>query len=421
MPKALKHDFPIGHLDYCQICGNKDLSLIIDLGHQAPCDSLVTSSQLNQPETTYPLKLYHCNQCGLVQINHVVDPKILFHPDYPYISGITQTLAINLLGIADRVINLLKLKKNSLVIDIGSNDGTLLQGFKQKGMRVLGIEATLIAKKAEENGIPTIQAFFNENLAKEISKKYGKAAVITATNMFAHIPNLGDFLRGVRTLLVDDGFFLSESHYLLDIIKTNQYDSIYHEHLRFYSLKSLIRLMKYYNFSIVDVERIPNYGGSIRVFSLKGNHKVSENVNAILTLEEKENLNNIQTYIKFRKKIFQSKIDLLNLLVKLNKEGKQVIGIGCPGRSSTLLNYCNIDSSLIAYISEQASSLKLGLFLPGKHIPIVDEKKMFEEQPEYALLLSWHYSKPIIEKLRMKGLKSKIILPLPEVKILYPI
>jgi len=412
------HDLKSGSIDFCQICGGKNLHDVIDLGHQPPCDSLLWPNQLNEPEKTYPLVFQFCNDCTLAQINHVVAPEELFFPDYPYRSGITQTLVDKLSTTALSTLKRFPLPKDSLAIDIGSNDGTVLQAFKNEGMRVLGIEATNIAKIANENGIETIQAFFDEELARQIVKSHGNAGAIAATNVFAHVSCLGSIMRGVKELLQDGGVFVTESHYLLDLIDTTQYDSIYHEHLRYYSLKSLINLFDQYDFTVTDVERIDNYGGSIRVFACKGNGlKVSKNVTNLLSEEENAGIYNIDVYEKFADKTRKVKMDLLSLVVKANAEGKKIVGIGCPGRSSTLMNYTGLDSSLIPYIAEQSTSLKLGLFLPGMHIPVLDEKLMFDEQPDYAIMLSWHYAEPIIKKLREKGLKSKIILPLPEVAI----
>jgi len=369
-------------------------------------------------EKTYPLRFLRCNNCGLAQIDYVVAPEELFYPDYPYRTGITETLAKNLQSTATKIVKNYKLAPETLAIDIGSNDGTLLQGFKSLGMKPLGVEPTNIAEIAIKNGIPTIQEFFTEAVAKSIREEYGQASAITAANMFAHITNLGDLLRGVRELLDDKGIFVTESHYLLDLIQTLQYDSIYHEHLKYYTLKPLKVLMEDYGFSIVDAERIPNYGGSIRVYAKKGQgHQMSERLHQLIQEEELAGLYNQQTYSEFREKVVRAKVDLQTLLLDLKKRGKRVVGIGCPGRSSTLLNYCNIDLDLMPYIAEQSSSLKLGLFLPGKHIPIVDESILFEENPDYVVMLSWHYAGPIIKKLREKGLKSKIIMPLPKVSI----
>lgn len=412
------HDLPIGSIDWCQVCNARELDLVLDLGHQPPCDSLLTTAQMSEPELIYPLRFLRCRHCGLVQIDHVVKPDVLFHPHYPYRSGITATLARNLQSTATTIIDTYGIKPGSLAMDIGSNDGTLLKGFKSRGMRVLGVEATNIAQIAIADGVDTVQSFFSDNLARSIVQSHGQAAAITATNMFAHVSNLGDLLRGVTRLLSEGGVFVTESHYLPDLLETAQYDSIYHEHLKFYSLRPLIQLMGYYGFTVTDAEKIPNYGGSIRVYSVKGRDlPTSARLNALLAEEDRAGIYSDSPYAAFAEKVRQSKLTLQRLLVELRQKGTPAPGIGCPGRSSTLLNYSNIDPDLMPYIAEQSTSLKLGLFLPGKHIPIVDEQRLFDEQPEFAVMLSWHYAEPIIRGLRAKGLKSKIIVPLPTVRV----
>jgi hypothetical protein len=414
----MNHDLPLGHLNGCQLCGAGDLELVLDLGHHAPCDSLLRSDQLLEAEKTYPLRLVRCVRCGLVQIDYVVAPEVLFHLEYPYRSGITATLAKHLESTAVSVIEKFGLERGSLVIDIGSNDGTALQAFKARGMRVLGIEPTNVAKIAVENGIPTIQEFFSETLGRQIRKEYGQAGAVIATNMFAHVQKLGELIRGVKHLLAGQGAFVTESHYLLDLIQTVQYDSIYHEHLKYYSVRPLKILLEHYDFTLADVERIRSYGGSIRAYAIKGiDHRVADRVGMLIQEEERAGLYAPEAYATFRERVIRSKLDLQALLLEIKRQGKRAVGIGCPGRSSTLLNYCNVDRDLMPYIAEQASSLKIGLFLPGKHIPIVDEKIMFDEGPEYGVMLSWHYADPIMAALRRKGFTGKFILPLPEVRV----
>lgn len=392
---------------------------IISLGHQAPCDSLLWPKQLNEPERTYPLNLMLCASCSLVQIDYAVAAEELFFPEYPYRSGITPALVSNLKKTGPTIVNRFNVPRNTLAVDIGSNDGTLLSGFKEADMKVLGVEPTNISRIANENGIETIQAFFYEGLAKNIIRTHGKAEVVTAANMFAHVSKLGSLIRGVETLLVEDGVFVTESHYLLDLIDTVQYDSIYHEHLKYYSVKSIAQLFSYYDFTVVDIDRIPNYGGSIRVYAQKGkNHPVGSSVTDLLKEEDRRGLYSEAIYADFASRIRKSKRQLQKLLVEALGRGERIVGIGSPGRAATLLSYCNIDVDTMSYIAEQSTSLKLGLFMPGSHVPIIDEKVMLEEQPEYAVVLSWHYWKPIVDKLRAKGLKSKIIIPLPEVRIL---
>lgn len=407
-----------GLVPHCQICRSKKFEPILDLGHNALCDSPLTRAQLDEGETRYPLRLVRCGDCGLIQIDYCVSPALLFHADYPYLSGITETLRNNLHGIARRAVEKLGLAPKGLVIDIGSNDGTLLEGFKNIGMRVLGVEATNIAKVANGKGIKTIQGFFNLNMAEKIVDDEGPACLVTATNIFAHVNHLGTLLRGIHHMLEPNGVFVSESHYLVDILETLQYDSIYHEHLRYYSLKPLILLFEQQGFTLIDAERIPNYGGSIRVYARKGlGHPVSADVKQLIALEEKMGIYQAETYRVFAGNVERNRRALRSLVVKLNDEGKKVVGIGCPGRSATLLTCCGMSPDLIPYVAEQPTCLKVGLFTPGTHIPIVDEARMFAKQPEYGLILSWHYAKDIIRKLRKKGLRSKIIVPLPEVRV----
>jgi len=235
---------PLGILNNCQICGKPSLETIINLDHQPPCDLLPNAQEVKEEEIHYPINVVRCISCGLVQLDFVPPPQIVFHKKYPYRTGITQMLVDNFKILAESTIKKFKLKQGSLIVDIGSNDGTALQQFKNEGMKVVGIEPTDVAKIAQENGIPTINKFFSEKVAEEVVKKYGQASVVIATNVFAHINNLSSFMRGLDTLLPKKGVFISESQYLLDTIQKAQYDTMYHEHLRFYSLKPLQVLFK---------------------------------------------------------------------------------------------------------------------------------------------------------------------------------
>ena len=408
-----------GHFTHCQNCGHQPLLSIMDFGHHPPCDSLVRPAQLTLPEPFYPLHLLRCERCGLVQIDYAVDPAELFYEGYPYMTGITGALKSNFDAMAGKVIETLGLQPGSLVIDIGSNDGTILEGFKARGMRVLGVEPTGIAKIANSKGIPTRQAFFSEDVARDILQKEGPASLITAANVFAHVANLGPCLRGIHALLGDRGTFISESHYLLDLIDTLQYDTIYHEHLRFYSIKPMQDMMKRFGFSVVDAERIPNHGGSIRVYAVKGTEKnPSGRLQELVKQEEAYGLYETALYTTFARRVRQSKWKLMHLLSDLKMKGHRIAGIGSPGRSSTVMNYCGIGPDYLDYTAEQATSLKVGLFTPGTHVPVVDEKRLFEDQPEYALVLAWHLGETIPRKLRSKGLRSKFIMPLPDPVIL---
>lgn len=412
-------DLPLGHLSRCQICGSGDLQSIIDMGYCAPCDSLRTAPQMREPERSYPLNLLRCRACGLVQIDHVVDPRELFFPDYPYRSGITETLRRNLFAMSSHVAGHTGLRGDALVIDIGSNDGSILEGFKARGNRVLGVEPTKIAQIAVANGIPTVNAFFDREVAQRIVSEHGPAGLVTAANVFAHVNRLTTLLEGIGDLLQEGGWFVSESHYMVSILETLQYDSIYHEHLRYYLVRPLQRLFEAHGFTLVDVERIPNYGGSIRAYARKGKgHRVEPRVAELIALEEGMGAYGDAAYKRFAERILKSRNELRSLMVRLHDEGRKVVGVGCPGRCVTLLAYCGVSTDLMPYIAEQATSLKLGMFTPSTHIPIIDEAAMLAEQPDYAVILSWHYAEPIIRALRQKGLRSKIIVPLPDLRIL---
>lgn len=419
MAPSIDHDIPVGPIARCQVCGSNDLELIIDLGHQPLCDSLLTYEQLKEPEHTYPLRFLRCLKCSLGQIDYAVDGSTVYHREYPYRSGVTKELVEYQRESSQTTVSEFAIEPNSLVVDIGSNDGTLLTGFKAQGMRTLGIEPTNIAKIANDAGIETIQEFFVEKLAQEIVQDHGHASVVSSTNMFAHMTALGEVTRGIRTLLKDGGIFVCEIHYLLEIIRGNQYDTIYHEHLRSYSLKSMIVLLEMYGFTVVDARQVNRYGGSLRVYAAKGaGHPVRDSVGELLALEEEFGLYRRDAYDRFRENAKIARWNLVSMATEAKIVGASFVGNSCPGRSSTLLNYCGIDRELMPYIAEQPASLKLGLHLPGKHIPVVDNEILFREQPDYVVLLAWHYWEPISKQLRERGLQSKLVMPLPEVKVL---
>lgn len=413
------HLIKTGPILTCQVCNSKKLHTVLDLGHQPLCDSLLTKETLNQPEKTYPLRMVWCENCTGVQIDYAVSGKDVYHPDYPYRSGITKELADYQRNISESLIKKFNLTSKDLVVDIGSNDGTLLSGFKDKGIKVLGVEPTNIAKIARKNGIDTIQEFFNIKTSQKIKKKYGQASLVITTNTFAHMQTIGEFIMGAYNLLKPDGVFINETHYLLDVIKGGQFDTIYHEHLRTYCLKSYIKLFDQYDFSVTDVERGDRYGGNIRVYATKGkNRKVSPEVKKLLKIEQDFGLGKLETYTKFAKRVKKARLEFMDFLIKTNSQGKRIVGNSCPGRCSTLLNYYGIDGELLPYLAEQPTSLKLGMFLPGEHIPIINNQILFDEQLDYVVILAWHYAKPIMEQLKARGLKSDFVIPLPDFKII---
>ena len=414
-----KHHFvKTGHISTCQICDGKKLHTILDLGHQPLCDSLLTKEMLDEPEISYPLRMVWCEDCTNAQIDYCVAGTEVYHPNYPYKSGVTKELVEYQVKIAESLIKKYDLQPDDLVVDVGSNDGTLLSGFKGTNIRTVGVEPTNIAKIANANGIETFQAFFDMKTADIVKEKHGQASLIVTTNTFAHMQGLGEFIMGAYNLLKEGGVFVSETHYLLNVIEGGQFDTVYHEHLRTYSLKALVTLFDQYDFTVTDVERGDRYGGNIRVHVTKGKgKKVSPEVAKLLALEESSGLGKIETYTDFAKRVKDARIKFMQFLLDAKKENKRVVGNSCPGRCVTLLNYYGVDSELIPYLAEQPASLKLGMYLPGKHIPVVNNQILIDEQPDYVVLMAWHYAKPIMQQLKARGLTSDFILPLPDFEI----
>lgn len=403
----------LGNVNKCQICKSADLKLILSLGHHPVPQEYLTSKMLHAEEVTYPLNVVFCDKCKLVQLDYVIDPKIVFPPHYPYRTGLTKMLINNFQSLSDNLSTLGYLKPKSLVVDIGSNDGTLLKPFKEKGMKVVGVEPTGAAKVANKNGIPTIQDFLSKKVVASIIKKYGHADVVTATNVFAHINDTSSLVKNIKSLMSKDAVFVSESQYLLDIIEKVEFDTIYHEHLRFYSLKPIKIMLEKEGLSIVDAERISAAGGSIRVYAKKGKHHLSERALSIIAEEEKAGLYDFASYQDFAKRILDAKYELVSLLLKLKKDGSRIVGITSSCRSNTLLSFMKITDDILDYTGEKSGSPKIGMYTPGTHIPVVDEERIIKEQPEYLLILSWHIGKDLIDVMRKKGYKGKFILPLP--------
>ena len=416
----INHDAKPGRLDHCQITGSKNLFEIIDLGHQPPCDALLTDRTINEPETYYPLRLMLCPDSGLAQLDYSVPGEILYPMAYPYRAGISKPLQDYLLTFADDVIRDFAIRSDSLCVDVGSNDGALLFGFKRRGMRTMGIEPTNMAQYArEERKIKTIQKFFTEDVAKDVVNKNGRAKVVTMTNVFAHMATLGQVMRGLNRLLDKDGIFISESQYLLDVLEGNQFDQIYHEHIRLYSLKSLVKLFPQYGMEVFDVYRSSAREGSIRVYvARKGVRQISANVGKLLKLEETRGLFNPATWAKWRQNVNDQREKFIEFAHKAKHQGKRFVADSAPGRGAVLINYYGIDKTLMPYIAQLPGSEKIGKFLPGTHIPIVDNKIIMKEKPDYVVVLAWHYAGYIIKNWRAKGLKSKFILPLPKFRII---
>ncbi len=368
-------------------------------------------------QPAYPAELMHCANCDLTQLGLIVDPEILFPPDYPYTSGTTKILHENFAEMAAEATELLGLTSSDLIVDIGSNDGTLLSKYKDLGYPVHGIEPTDAYKLAVAADITTTNDFFTLDVAKRIVAEVGHARVITACNCFAHIENVGNIVDGILEFIGDDGVFISESHYLISLLETLQYDTVYHEHLRYYSLKSISHLLESKGLEVFHAKRIPTHGGSIRVYAArKGTQIVRSSVQEMLDAEDARGPMRDQL-AAFRDQVVNSKLELNKLLADVKKDGSRVFGISAPSRGSTLFNYCGLDDQIIDCIVEIKGSKKIGKYLPGTLIPVEDEARLFNEQPEYALLLAWHIADDLIPKLKQFGYKGKFIVPLPTPRI----
>lgn len=401
----------------CQICGNDKLEKFLDLGEHPACDFLL-EAQLKD-EKRYRLDAYFCGTCGLMQLGHPLAPDVLFGENYHHIAALSASFLEHMKHLAQDTAKRFGLTDADLVVELGSNDGALLEAYKAFTPEVVGVDPSDIAEMAIKKGIPTLRKFFNAKVAQEMVAEYGQAKLIASLNTFAHISQLDSFVTGVRELLTDDGVFVTESHYLLDLVSELQYDFIYHEHSRYYSLRSLVYLFEKLGMEVFDVERIRTHSGSIRVFAgKKGAHPVSANVKNLLAEEEKAGLHKAETYHAFGKKVEEHRDAFTKLLKDLKTQGRTIAGLTFPARAVTLLNYCGIGPETLSCITE-GSPIKIGRYSPGTHIKVVDQNVLFgPDAPEYGVLLSWHIEKEIIPKFRAKGFKGKFIIPLPEPRIL---
>ena len=329
----------------------------------------------------------------------------------------TKILRDNFADLYRECKTIVSLGPKDLIVDIGSNDGNLLSNFKDNHI-VQGVTPEEIGRIAIERGIPTIIDFFGKKSAAKILSERGPAKVITATNVFAHMQGVNEILDLIIELLTDDGVFISESHYLLSLIETLQYDTIYHEHLRYYSLHSLKYLLEAHDLEVIHAGRIPTHGGSIRVYAAKkGRYKVAGSVAKILEAEKPVVLNKAKL-LEFKERVVISKLELYELLLNIKKERKRIYGISAPSRASTLINYTSLDDGILDCVVEIKGSHKIGKYMPGTTIPVIEESKLFEDMPEYALILSWHIADELAPKLKAKGFKGDFIIPLPKPVVL---
>ena len=415
----MRHRYKEGFINYCQICNTKKIVPVLDFGFQPLADDLLKENNKNNSSISYPIKLYLCKSCRLVQNNFIVGDKKLYNKDYHYRPGISKTVENNLFNLAVKLIELYSLEKNDLIVDVGCSDGTLLNSFKKLGFQnVVGVEPTNTYKIAKKKGIFTINSFFNKKSSSQILKKFGKAKLITTTNVFAHTGELKEFISGVNKTLSNKGIFVVENHYLKDIIEKVQFDSFYHEHLRTYSLKSLIKLLKYYKLNIVDAYTTERYNGNIQAhFSKNKSLKITKNVKLIMQKENNAKLDHLNTYVKFSNKVEKAKTDLFNYINK--NSNKTIIGKSYPARASVILNYFSFLKDKMKFIAEQPTSLKLNHYIAGTNIKIVDSKILKKNKPNIIIIFAWHLFKEIKDKWKSKGLpkKTRYVLMLPKFKI----
>ncbi len=396
----------------CQICGSTPAPGL-DLGHQPVGDLIVSQAQLNEPETYYPLQLFHCPNCGLCQLGYTVDPAVVYK-DFPFVSGTTQTATRHLQSLARQLTERLSLGPQQFAVDFGSNDGTLLKAYIPAGVRFLGVDpAGEPVRIANEQGIPTLHAFFNEETASRIREEHGQADAISAAGCFAHIADLAGVMNGARQLLKPGGIFATENQYWLAMVLQDHYDNIFHQHLRNYSLKPLIRLFADYGMDVFDIERSEIHGGSIRVFSChRGDHPIHPRVPELLAFEESQNLYDPATNARFAESTAQKRSRLFDDVYSRSRAGQKLIGIGAPAKASTVCNYCRLGPELISYITE-VNPLRVGRYLPGVHIPIIEEEFMFRDPhpADAAILFSWNYYDEIVPRLRARGFTGDFICP----------
>ena len=403
----------------CQGCGSEGLERLLDLGYQPLCNEFTPADQAPLPQTFYPLCLCYCAKCELAQLDYVIPTEETFGNQYTYLTGSSPSLINYYSDLAKRLVEQFHLQPEDVVVEIGSNDGTFLRSFKELGMEVLGVDgATQATDIAVANGIPTIQGFFGRGSADAIKarlKPNSKIALILAMNVLAHTGEVNEFLNETTDLMGPDTVFVSQSHWLAALTRKFEFDTIYHEHLRYYTLTSLINLLQRHGLYVEDAEITDFYGGSVLAVARKSDNGRSESMKAVLAEEAQANV--VQSLREMNKVLLINRAKLLNLLVDLRSSGKRVAGVGAPMKASTLLNFYGVTSDLVDYLGE-VNHLKVGTVVPGVRIPVVHEDRLFEEDPEYALMLSWNMADFLIPKFRERGYQGKFILPVPSVEII---
>lgn len=415
----------------CQSCGSPNFSSVFFAGWLPPVNTFQPIGSRPLMEARHPAELLRCKDCGLVQMDYVVHPDLVFPPSYSYRSGTTKLLRDNFAQLTEEVevVRGSPLGESDLVLDIGSNDGTLLKAFRDRyKCKVLGVEPTGAVEDAWNDSVPTIHGFWDDSIAERIvngDALYsggGNAKVVTACNVFAHVPGPHGFLKAVDRALAPGGLLVLEVHYLPELLRTLQYDTVYHEHLRFYDLRSLGNLLAFNGFVFTAARRIPTHGGSLRVYAMRiadsPHIGPGGDIPGLVEGEEPLHRDWENAWRTFRSQVAWSKASLWRMLEVMKRSDSKIYGIGCPSRAVTLIDYCGLDHNVLDCVCEVPDSPKVGHYVPGTRIPVVNEKCLFTDQPDFALLLSWHLADELATKLRLKGYKGRFLCPLPEPRIL---
>jgi hypothetical protein len=397
----------------CQACKNTDINLVTSLGYLPPVNDLrpyLSDKGIN----AYPLPFCYCDECGLVQLGYQLDKEIVFPSTYPYLSGVTRSLVDNFREQAYEANKILKFSKEDYVIDIGSNDGSLLKQYVDFA-NVIGVEPTDAADVANSDEIETLKAYFEEEVVARLKKRGINPRLVTACNVFAHIPNLPILINNIKNLIGANGVFVSESHYLIDLLENLQFDTIYHEHLRYYDVTFLKRIFQESGLRIFRVDRINSHGGSIRVWASASTKFPEEpSVGNILKYESEFKMKSLE---KFPARLNEWRDSFRNLISTLKINGAKIYAIGAPSRASTLVSFAGLTELDIIAVGELQGSAKINMYMPGTKIPIVLESVVLDAQPSHLLILSWHLEKVIIDSLKSKGYSGKFIIPLPFPKL----
>jgi len=404
----------------CRFCGADLRQTFVDLGMSPLCETYPSAEDLNRGELYYPLHTYVCSQCLLVQLEEYESRENIF-TDYPYFSSYSDSWLKHCENYCDKMMKRFGMNENSFVVEVASNDGYLLQYFVKRNVPVLGIEpAQNVAKVAIEKGVPTLVQFFGVQVAKELASQGRCADLIAGNNVLAQVPNLNDFVEGLKILLKPDGVVTLEFPHLLRLIERREFDTIYHEHFSYFSLLTTSRILKAHGLKAFDVEELPSHGGSLRVYACHvedQTHVIASSVREVVEQEEKAGLSSAEGYGNFKQKVKATKIALVDFLLTAAREGKSVAGYGAPGKSATLLHYCGIGKDLIEYTVDR-SPYKQGRFLPGTHIPIYHPSRIRDTKPDYVVILPWNLKDEIMQQLQfIREWGGRFVVPIPEVAV----